>query len=89
LEKLTYFGDLLCKKYIIYLFIYFIARGVQLDNGVDPRALICHSFVDDKAHEGNGNDIMNTCSPTCSYSCVGIQYSIESIHNVMFHNVIF
>ena len=28
---LIYFGDLLCKKYI-----FFIAHGVQLDNGVDP-----------------------------------------------------
>ena len=28
---LTYFGDPLCKKYI-----FFIACGVQLDNGVDP-----------------------------------------------------
>ena len=27
---MTYFGDPLCKKYI-----FFIARGVQLDNGVD------------------------------------------------------
>ena len=28
---MTYFGDPLCKKEIS-----FIARGVQLDNGVDP-----------------------------------------------------
>ena len=31
---LTYFGDPLCKSRFC-----FIARGVQLDNGVDPRNL--------------------------------------------------
>ena len=29
-KHLTYFGDPLCNLF------YFIARGVQLDNGVDP-----------------------------------------------------
>ena len=31
---LTHFGDALCRKYI---YLYFIARGVQLDNRVNPR----------------------------------------------------
>jgi hypothetical protein len=30
-QNLTYFGDPLCN--------FFITRGIQLDNGVDPRAL--------------------------------------------------
>ena len=32
MKKNTYFGDPLRKKYN-----FFIARGVQLDNGVDPQ----------------------------------------------------
>jgi hypothetical protein len=33
---LTYFGDPLCKKYF-----FFIARGIQLDNGVDSPCFAC------------------------------------------------
>ena len=38
---MTHFGDALCKKYFLFFYFFkiFIARGVQLDNGVHPRAL--------------------------------------------------
>ena len=34
-KHLTYFGDPLCKNYF-----FLIARGVQLDNGVDPPPVV-------------------------------------------------
>ena len=42
-KKLTYFGDPLCN-------LFFIARGVQLDNGVDPPVISMAIWVRARAH---------------------------------------
>ena len=42
-KKMTYFGDPLCN-------LFFIARGVQLDNGVDPPVISMAIWVRARAH---------------------------------------